>query len=202
MSCPAIGISESLSRSPSLVRTLSSTWERFEPGNPNKVIPSLRSQKSAESGVPAKNRQQQKQPWHPSPLGVSSPLTLWGSSPATSSYTVVSKRIGCRSCLPWTNHIGPPNIGQKTNKREGVWKRGGGHGGGWRGQWDTPASSQEVRHRARVLVFPRSRLAGLIKRDLSRTVHPPHAVGVELARALRLYQLATTHASTSRWVTL
>jgi len=40
-----------------------------------------------------------------------------------------------------------------------------GHGGGWSSWWDTN-KLEEVQHRARVLVFPRSRLAGLIKRDL------------------------------------
>ena len=126
MSCPAIGISESLSRSPSS----SEPCLRLggDSKNPNKVIPSSRSQKSAESGVPAKYRQQRhaETTMASEPLGVSSLVALLNSSPAASSHTVVSKRIGRRSCLPRTTHMAGPNFGQKTNKREGVWKRGGG----------------------------------------------------------------------------
>jgi len=78
---------------------------------------------------------------------------------------------------------GPPKHRTKTKARVD-----GGHGGGWRGPVGHANKPRGVQHRARVLVLARSRLAGLIKRDLTRTLHlpstplPSHAVGCGVGR--------------------
>ena len=103
----------------------------------------------------------------------------------------------------WAVPRARPNIGQKQRR-------------GWTGamveaggvQWDTPTSPEGCS-----IVLGFSSLPDPDWLDLSNEISPgrcisppppspPMPLGVELAGPLRLYQLATTHANTSRWVTL
>jgi hypothetical protein len=96
----------------------------------------------------------------------------------------------------------PPRARQNIRtkyKREGVMETG--NGGGWRG---LVGHTRQCSKRCSI-VLGSSSFPDPDWPDLSNEISPgrcspppPHAGGVELARPLRLYQLATAHANTSK----
>jgi hypothetical protein len=82
---------------------------------------------------------------------------------------------------------GPPEAGEETSGR---WQKG----------TSGTALCQDPM-RAMAVPSPYWPVSPESRSSPQRQMHPP-CVGVELARSQRYYQLATTHANTSRWVTL